>query len=189
MASIKTLGALALVAGLSLPLSAMAADWALDPAHSTLAFSGKQTGTPFSGHFGAFDGTISFDPAHPEAGHAHVTIALSSGVTGDRQRDGALPGKDWFDVAHFPSAAFDAQSFRATGGNAYEAVGTLTIRGISKSVTLPFTLDINGVTAHAKGHLDLIRSAFGVGQGPWAAGQWVALEVGVDLDITAQRKS
>ncbi|WP_212377310.1 YceI family protein [Acetobacter persici] len=189
MPSIKTIAALALAAGFSLPLSALSADWTLDPAHSTLAFSGKQTGTPFSGHFGAFDGTISFDPEHPEAGQAHVTIVLSSGVTGDRQRDGALPGKDWFDVAHFPSAIFDARNFRATGGNAYEAVGTLTIRGISKPVTLPFTLDINGSALHVKGHLDLVRSAFGVGQGPWATGQWVALEVGVDLDITAQRKS
>ncbi|WP_264785676.1 YceI family protein, partial [Gluconobacter cerinus] len=109
-------------------------------------------------------------------------------VTGDQQRDGALPGKDWFNVAGFPSAVFDAQSFRAMGGNSYEAVGTLTIRGISKPVTLPFTLDINGTTAHAKGHLDLVRSDFGVGQGPWASGQWVSLNVGVDMDITAQRK-
>ncbi|MBS1029633.1 YceI family protein [Gluconobacter albidus] len=188
MPSIKLITALALAAGLSLPLSAMATDWTLDPAHSTLAFSGKQTGTPFSGHFGTFNGTISFDPTHPEAGHAHVTLAMASAVTGDQQRDGALPGKDWFNVAGFPSAVFDAQSFRATGGNAYEAVGTLTIRGISKPVTLPFTLDINGTTAHAKGHLDLVRSDFGVGQGPWASGQWVSLNVGVDMDITAQRK-
>lgn len=188
MPFIKTIGAVALATSLVSPLPAMAADWTLDPVHSTLAFSGKQTGTPFSGHFGSFGGTISFDPAHPEAGHAHVTIALASGTTGDRQRDGALPGKDWFDVAQFPSAVFDAQSFRAKGGNAYEAVGTLTIRGISKPVTLPFTLDISGATAHAKGHLDLVRSVFGVGQGPWASGQWVALEVGVDIDVIAQQK-
>mgnify|MGYP003365244512 CR=1 FL=1 len=188
MTSIKTIAALALAAGLSLPLSARAADWAIDPAHSTLAFSGKQTGTPFSGHFGSFDGTISFDPTHPEAGQAHVTIAMSSATTGDRQRDGALPGQDWFDIARFPSAVFDAQSLRVKGGDAYEAIGTLAIRGISKPVTLPFTLDINGSTIHVKGHLDLVRSAFGVGQGAWATGQWVALEVRVDLDVTAQRK-
>ena len=189
MVFVKTVTALALAAGFSLPLSAVAADWTLDPAHSTLSFSGKQTGQPFTGHFGSFNGTISFDPKHPESGRAHVTIALSSATTGDRQRDGALPGQDWFNVTQFPSAVFDAQSFRAKGDNAYEAVGTLSIRGISKPVTLPFTLDINGATAHAKGHLDLVRSAYGVGQGPWATGQWVALDVGVDIDIIAQQKS
>lgn len=185
----KTASALTLAASLSLAAPAMAADWVIDSAHSTIAFSGTQTGKPFSGHFGSFDGTITFDPAHPENGHAHIAIAIASAVTGDRQRDGAMPGQDWFDVAHFPSAMFDAQSFRAKGGNDYEAVGTLTIRGVGKSETLPFTLDINGRTAHAKGHLDLLRSAFGIGQGPWATGQWVALAVGVDIDVTAQQKN
>ncbi|MEN3167916.1 YceI family protein [Gluconobacter sp. OJB] len=166
-----------------------AADWTIDPAHSTIDFSGTQTGHAFTGHFGKFDGTISFDPAHPEEGHAKITIDIASATTTDKQRDGAMPGSDWFNVARFPTATFEARSFRAKGGNAYEAVGTLTIRGVSRPETLPFTLDINGQTAHAKGHLDLIRSAFGIGQGPWATGQWVALQVGVTIDVTASQTS
>ena len=167
----------------------LAADWTIDPAHSTIGFSGTQTGNAFTGHFGKFGGTISFDPAHPEDGHAKITIDIASATTADKQRDGAMPGGDWFNVASFPTATFEARSFRAKGGNAYEAVGTLTIRGVSRPETLPFTLDINGPTAHAKGHLDLIRSAFGIGQGPWATGQWVALQVGVTIDITANQTS
>ena len=155
-----------------------AADWTIDPAHSIIGFSGTQTGNTFTGHFGKFDGTVSLDPAHPEDGHATITINIASATTADRQRDSAMPRSDWFNVASFPTATFEARSFRAKGGNAYEAVGTLTIRGVSRPETLPFTLDINGPTAHAKGHLDLIRSAFGIGQGPWATGQWVALRSG-----------
>lgn len=184
----KTIAALVMVAVFSIPMPVMAADWMIDSAHSTLAFSGKQTGRPFSGHFGSFAGTISFDSANPEAGQAHVTIAMSSAVTGDKQRDGALLGHDWFDIGQFPSAVFDAQSFRAKSSDTYEAIGTLTIKGVSKPVTLPFTLSIKGSTLHVKGHLDLLRSAFGVGRGPWSTGQWVALEVAVDSDVTAQRK-
>ncbi|MBS1092211.1 YceI family protein [Gluconobacter sp. Dm-74] len=167
----------------------LAADWTIDPAHSTIGFSGTQTGNAFTGHFGKFDGTISFDPAHPEEGHAKITIDVASATTADKQRDAAMPGSDWFNVASFPTATFEARSFRAKGGNAYEAVGTLTIRGVSRPETLPFTLDISGQTAHAKGHLDLIRSIFGVGQGPWATGQWVALQVGVSIDVTANQTS
>ncbi|GBR35136.1 YceI family protein [Gluconobacter kondonii] len=167
----------------------LAADWTIDPAHSTIGFSGTQTGNAFTGHFGKFDGTISFDPTHPEEGHAKITIDVASATTADKQRDGAMPGSDWFNVASFPTATFEARSFRAKGGNAYEAVGTLTIRGVSRSETLPFTLDISGQTAHAKGHLDLIRSTFGIGQGPWATGQWVALQVGVSIDVTANQTS
>jgi polyisoprenoid-binding protein YceI len=61
----------------------------------------------------------------------------------------------------------------------------LTLRGVAKPVTLPFTLAIAGTTAHAKGHLNLARTLFGIGQGTWSSGQWVALDVGVDVDIVA----
>ncbi|GAA4501667.1 YceI family protein [Gluconacetobacter tumulicola] len=177
----------AVAATLFLARPSLAAEWTIDAAHSTVGFSGMQTGSPFSGHFGKFGGTISFDPAHPEAGHALITIDIASAATGDRQRDGAMPGRDWFDVAAFPTATFEATRFVATGGNGYQAIGRLTIHGVSRPETLPFTLEISGDTAHARGHLDLVRSAFNVGQGPWASGQWVALAVGVDVDLSAHK--
>jgi len=71
--------------------------------------------------------------------------------------------------------------------DAYEAAGRLTIRGVAKDVVLPFTLAIAGDSATAKGHLNLVRTAFGVGQGPWTSGEWVALEVGVDFDLVAMK--
>ena len=189
MAFFKKAAFSALVMSFLVATPVFAVDWTIDPAHSIIGFSGTQTGNTFTGHFGKFDGTVSLDPAHPEDGHATITINIASATTADRQRDSAMPRSDWFNVASFPTATFEARSFRAKGGNAYEAVGTLTIRGVSRPETLPFTLDINGPTAHAKGHLDLIRSAFGIGQGPWATGQWVALQVGVTIDITANQTS
>jgi len=166
---------------------AQATDWTVDPAKSRLGFSGTQTGARFEGVFRHFDAQIRFDPAHPQAGHARVVFDMASASTGDTQRDEAMPNADWFDVRAFPKAVFEARSFESRGGNTYAAVGTLTIRGISRDVMLPFTLAVDGDTAHAKGRLDLIRTQFGVGQGPWASGQWVAVEVGVDIDLTATR--
>ena len=168
-------------------LPAQAADWQLDPAKSRLGFSGTQTGVPFQGSFSAWQANISFDPAHPEAGHVKATIELASAKTGDTQRDTALPQPEWFDAAAHPQAVFEADHFVAKGGDAYEAPGKLTIRGVAKDVVLPFTLAINGDQAVAKGHLTLVRSDFGVGQGPWSTGQWVALEAGVDVALTATR--
>ena len=112
---------------------------------------------------------------------------MASAVTGDTQKDEALPQPEWFDVKTFPEARFEATSFRPKGGNAYEAVGRLTIRGISQDVVLPFTLDITNTQAEAKGQLPLIRTQFGVGQGPWSSGQWVALDVMVTLDLLAKK--
>jgi polyisoprenoid-binding protein YceI len=62
-------------------------------------------------------------------------------------------------------------------------VGTLQIRGITKPLTLPFTLTSDGKTAHTTGHADLVRTAFGVGQRLWQSGQWVWLDVAVNVDI------
>ena len=124
---------------------------------------------------------------YPEAGHAKVTIDLASARTGDTQRDTALPQPEWFDVATHPQASFTADHFVAKGDDAYEAPGKLTIRGAAKDVVLPFTLTISGDQAVAKGHLSLMRSDFGIGQGPWSSGQWVALEVGVDVDLVATK--
>jgi polyisoprenoid-binding protein YceI len=174
-----------LLSALVFATPAFAADWTVQADKSHLGFSGTQTGAPFKGSFGKWTAEIAFDPAHPEAGHAKVTIDLASARTGDTQRDTALPQSDWFDVKHFPQATFEASGFTAKGGDTYEATGKLTIRGVTKDVVLPFTLAVVGDGATAKGHLGLVRAAFGVGQGPWTSGEWVALEVGVDFDLVA----
>jgi polyisoprenoid-binding protein YceI len=177
-----------LAAAVSLaPGIASAADWIADPAASTISFSGTQLGAPFTGHFKRFTATINFDSAHPEAGHALVLIDTASATTGDVQRDEALPQADWFDAKTVGQARFEAAHFVAKGGDTYDAVGSLTIRNIKRDVTLPFKLTVAEGKAHAVGHLQLVRTDFGVGQGDWATPQWVALEVGVDIDVSAHQ--
>ena len=167
------------------PAPALAAEWTVDPGKSAVGFSGVQLGVPFSGRFARFEATVAFDPAKPEAGHASVLVDLASARTGDVQRDEALPQKDWFDVTGAAQARFEATRFLDKGGGDYEAPGTLTIRGTSRPVTLPFHLTLDRGRAHAVGHVSLVRTDFGVGQGPWASGQWVGLDVGVDVDLVA----
>lgn len=178
---------LVLIASVPHAFGADAPHWQIDPARSRLGFSGTQTGVAFRGKFTRFGAAIAFDPEHLDTSHIGATVDLASASTGDVQRDAALPGSDWFDVANFPKATFETNAITRTGTNAYIAAGRLTIRGIGQPVSLRFTLDVDGRTAHAKGHAELVRTAFGVGQGPWASGQWVALEVGVDVDLVATR--
>jgi polyisoprenoid-binding protein YceI len=180
----KTLAAL-LAPALLVVTPVFAASWTVDPARSHLGFSGVQNGEAFKGAFGKWTADISFDPAHPEAGSATVSIDMASAGTGDVQRDAALPQAEWFDLKTSPLATFEAKGFIAKGGDAYEAPGRLTIRGVSKNVVLPFNLTIKDGKAQAKGHLTLVRTDFGVGQGVWKTDEWVALDVGVDVDISA----
>lgn len=165
--------------------AAQAADWVVDPGKSRLGFIGSQAGSPFDGRFSRWSAKIAFDSANPTVGTAVVDIDMASAVTGDRQKDDSLPQGEWFDAKAFPQARFEATAFRSKGGNAFDAVGSLRIRGVTKPVVLPFTLDITGPTAHAKGRLDLLRTDYGVGQGPWKAADMVALEVAVTIDLVA----
>ena len=177
-----------LAIALQAPVTASASDWIVDPAASEIGFSGTQLGVPFSGRFNHFTATINFDPAHPEAGHALVLVDTASAVTGDVQRDEALPQADWFDAKMVGQARFEATRFVAKGGDAYEAVGRLTIRDRARDISLPFKLTVTNGKARAVGHFQLNRTDFGVGRGEWATAQWVAFAVDVTIDVAARPK-
>jgi polyisoprenoid-binding protein YceI len=172
--------ALALVA-----LPAAAADWTVVPGASRLGVEAMQGGQTFEGRFERFDAAIAFDPADPAAARVTVTIDMTSFASGAPDRDGQLPTAPWFDAATFPEARFEVAGFTAKGGDAYEAAARLTIRDVTADVTLPFTLTIDGATAHASGELTIDRTAFGVGQGQWAAPNPVGHAVKVIVDVTA----
>jgi polyisoprenoid-binding protein YceI len=163
-----------------------AAEWRVVKHKSALTFSGAQMGEKFKGAFTRFEARISLEPDHLETAKIAVTVDLASAMTGDRQRDGALPDKEWFDVAKTPQASFVATEVRRDGGGLV-ATGDLILRGVTKRIVLPFTLDIAGKEARAKGHVDLLRQDFGVGQGDYATDAWVAFQVGVDVDLVAER--
>ncbi|MDI9849379.1 YceI family protein [Rhodoblastus sp. 17X3] len=163
-----------------------AADWKLAPGERALTFSGTQTGDKFVGKFSRFDAQVSLDPDRLDDAKIVVTVDIASAATGDKQRDTAMPSKEWFDAARFPQARFESRKV-SRAANGYEALGDLTLRGVTKEIRLPFTLAIDGRKAQAKGHVDLKRDVFGVGQGEWATGEWVALEVGVDFDLKGER--
>ena len=170
---------------LLLPGTASASDWKVVAGTSWLGFTGAASGAPFEGHFSRWDAQISFDPGKPEAGRVAVTVEMASAVTGDKEKDQALPQAPWFDAKAFPHATFTVQSFQAKGGHDYDAIGTLALRGVTKPIVMPVTIEVDGNTLHATGRLDLIRTDYGVGLTTGA--QWVALEVVAAFDVTAER--
>jgi len=163
-------------------------DWNVDYGASSLSFTGTQTGNKFTGKFEKFDAKIRLNPEDLSTAIIEVSIDMSSAKTGDRQRDDAIPGKDWFDVKMFPKAQFLSSSIVRVEGDEYSVAGTLTIRDISKDVSLPFTVKIEGDEAMATGGLSVQRNGFGIGQGQWASDEWVKFDVGIDFTINAQRQ-
>lgn len=151
----------------------------------SLGFSARWNGEPVDGRFARWTASILFSPEALDTSKIDVGIDLGSVDTGDGQRDGTLTGSDFFDTGRFARATYRASKFKSLGGNRYRADGTLTLRGVSKSVPLNFTLDINGDKARARGSATIDRTSFGVGQGDYASTAEIAGPVAVSFDLQA----
>ena len=117
---------------------ALAADTLIiDKSHSQAAFSVRHLFTQVRGRFGTFEGIIQMDPARPESSAVAFTIDASSIDTDNTDRDNHLRSPDFFDVTNHPAITFTSQSIRATGKDRYAVTGTLSMRGVTKQVTLP----------------------------------------------------
>ena len=162
----RILPALALLAALLVAAPAFATDY-VQTARAALAFSTKYDGELFTGQFGGFSTRLRFDPENLQDARLDVAITLAGTHSGNTDRDSELAGGDFFDVAKFGQARYVAETFRALGGNRYAADGNLTLRGVTKPVTLVFTWT-PGAKPVLTGSASVKRLDFGVGGGDWA---------------------
>lgn len=173
--------------------AAHASLWEVDTKHSNLSFYGTQAGEEFRGEFKKFTCRIAFDPIHPESGKIDVTVAIDSATIDDADKQAALPTDDWFATKKFPTAEFHSTTIRAVSQHSkaltFEANGTLSLRGISKPITLQFQLTDKGEGVYeATGETTLQRNAFGIGRGgEWATDKWIAYPVRVAFTLRAKR--
>lgn len=162
------------------------ADWTVAPG-GRLGFTARWNGEAVEGRFDRWRADIRFSPDQLAASRISVKVDLTSADTGDGQRDDSLKSSDFFNAAAYPSATFTARDIRHLDGDRYEARGTLDLRGASKPATLRFTLRIEGDRARVGGTARIDRTAFGVGQGEWAATDAIAAAVDVDFSFVATR--
>ena len=157
-----------------------------DAAKSSLEFSFVQAGGQNKGRFTRFPVVFDFAPDNLGASRLEVTVEMGSLDTGDKERDDTLRDADLFAVTKFPQAHFSATQFNKTAAG-FEAVGKLTIRGVTRDARVPFTFrtaDEHGVTiGYMSGRTSLRRLDFGVGQGDWKSTEWVGNEVGVSFAV------
>jgi polyisoprenoid-binding protein YceI len=113
--------------------------FAIDKAHSEATFQVRHLVTKVRGHFSDFEGTITFNAAKPEASSVRFTINAASVDTATTDRDNHLRSQDFFHVEAHPHITFVSSSIADKGNGEYAVRGTLTIRGVSKEITLPVT--------------------------------------------------
>lgn len=169
---------LALVLAATLALPALAADYRVG-AGSTLGFLADFQGEKFSGQFKTFEAAIRYEPADLAGSKFDVEVDLASVVTGDSDRDEALPGTEFFDVAKSPKARYSTTGFRKDGDRVI-ADGTLTLKGTSKPVSLVVRFRTAGSDTFLDVTTTLKRLDFNVGSGEYADTSTIGNEVAVN---------
>lgn len=112
------------------------ATWTIDQAHSEVGFKVKHLViSTVSGQFKTFEGTVQSEKEDFSDAKIKFTADIDSISTGNEQRDGHLKSPDFFDAANHPKLSFESTSLSKKGDD-YKLEGNLTLRGVTKPVTL-----------------------------------------------------
>jgi polyisoprenoid-binding protein YceI len=113
--------------------------YTIDPAHSTIGFVARHAMvTKVRGSFTDVSGTVVVNAEDPSKSSATVTVQVASVDTRNPDRDGHLRTNDFLDVANHPEITFVSTSAKLNGENSVTLTGDLTIKGVTKSITLDF---------------------------------------------------
>ncbi|HVV35348.1 MAG TPA: YceI family protein [Acidimicrobiales bacterium] len=170
--------------------------FAIDTSHSSVAFTVRHLMVAKTkGRFADFAGQIILDE-DPLQSSVDVTIQAASIATADDQRDGHLRSADFLDVETYPTLHFVSTAVRHKGGSSFEVAGDLTVRGVTKPVTL--ALDYEGTVTDPWGGQRAVFSAstkinreeFGLtwNQALETGGVLVGKDVSIDLEVEAVRQ-
>ncbi|HYS31241.1 MAG TPA: YceI family protein [Streptosporangiaceae bacterium] len=115
-------------------------NWQLDPYHTQVEFSAKHLGMmTVRGHFAEVASTADIDPDRPESAAVQVTIAAASIRTNHEARDNDLRSPNFLDTERFPLITFASTAVQPAGPERYTLTGDLTIKGITRPVSLEVT--------------------------------------------------
>jgi polyisoprenoid-binding protein YceI len=153
----------------------------------SLTFWFMQAGAENHGSFRQFTTELGYDEKNPAAGLLKVTVQMASLDTQDKDRDDLLAGADLFDSKKYPSAQYVASSFAKRADGGLEAVGKLTLRGVTRDLRVPLRIQNAAGGVELSGEVTIKRLDFGVGQGEWKSTEWVGDEVKLQYKVPLSR--
>jgi polyisoprenoid-binding protein YceI len=212
MNTLKTLAAAKIAAGVALAAGPAIAQggaapqppagaYYMDKAHTSVTFKVSHLGfSHYTARFSREDGTLQFDPDHPEAMRVEATIdptslELNMPPAGFHDQ---LMGKDWFAAAQFPQITFRSTKVTLTGPHAARVDGELTLHGVTHPVSLdviynggwpPNAYDPGGARIGFSAHGVLKRTDFGMSSGVPAPGSTLGVSDEVDIAIETEFSS
>ena len=160
-------------------------DYALDRDHAALLFKVNHLGfANYVGRFERFDVSLDFDADNPEDARVEAVIDMTSLDVANDPFANTLMGPNWFDAGQFPEAFFRSTGIEVTGENTGVLTGDLTMRGVTKPVTMDITFN-GGAYDRLRGAYvvglsavsEVDRRMFGVDRFPGLVGNTVRLEI------------
>ena len=151
--------------------------WSIDPTHSEIGFKVKHMMfTNVSGKFVSYDATITTEDDNFENANIEFSADINSINTNNADRDNHLKSGDFFDAENYPKLTFKSTSLTKNGDD-YELTGDLTLKGVTKSVTLP--AEISGLMKDPWGNTKVGINIDGkINRKDWGLNYNAALEAG-----------
>ncbi len=156
----------------------------ISPANTNIAFTGSTALASQSGRFERFEGALEAPTQDPKDLKIRVTIDMQSTTTKIGLLTKHLKGEDFFDVAHFPTAAFVLDSVKPTGAaGQFQVSGQLTLHGVQRPVAFPARIAIAPDTVSFDATMTISQTEFGMTE----AARKTKDEVPVTVSIRAKR--
>ncbi|MBP9853738.1 MAG: polyisoprenoid-binding protein [Candidatus Omnitrophica bacterium] len=177
--------------------AAQAVSYEIDAVHSTLGFTVKHMAVGTTrGSFSDYKGTVVFDPNDFSTFQADVTINAASIDTNNEGRDKHLKGADFFDAEKFPEITFKSTRLEKNGAGAV-IVGNLTMKGVTKEITIPVQITGPIASPHGanviglEGQVQVNRQDYGISFSKALdnGGLMVGDNVNIIIEIEAGHKS
>ncbi|MFG2808903.1 YceI family protein [Streptomyces sp. DT199] len=173
-------------------LGELTGDYVLDPARTRIGFTARAALVGrVRGRFDAFEGSARLDGGSPSQSAVRLTIRAASVQTRNTKRDDHLRSGDFLDAESHPALTFASTHVERTGGTRFGVTGDLTVRGVTRQVTVDFELTGSGrdpqgsQVAAFTGRTVVDRHDWGVSGARGMVGRKVTLE----FDVTAVRRS
>jgi polyisoprenoid-binding protein YceI len=167
-------------------MPAQATDWQ-SRSDGEFTFEVSFEGVGVLGEFKHFDVILKLDPKKPDTSRLRVTVDLSAADMGDPDMTEGIADTDWFHVGKYPRAVFESKKIEAGAPGKYVSTGILTLKGVSKPVTVPFSWSEKGKRASMRGEFIVQRTGFNVGSGEWASADPIGIDVKLKFDVSLKR--
>lgn len=147
-------------------------------------FTAHQMGVAVTGSFSRVTSHLQVDPVHPASASGSVVIDSNSIDLEAADYTDSLKEAEWLDASKFPQASFTLADLHPQGAGSYSARGSLTIKGITHSVTVPVRLasDASGAL-RASGQFDIHRLDYQLGTGEWADTSTIDNNVSIAFNV------